>query len=344
MLYAGKRLLKALIASGLYYTGVLHLYRALRLRGKAVVLMYHRVLPEDCRRKTFSHPGIVVDVETFDKQLQFISRWFKPLSLEQFAEHLTKGQRLPDSSCLVTFDDGWKDNFEHAFPVLKRRKVPAVIFLATDYIGTEKVFWQEHLSRMLWYLYEDRPLHDAWLEQQGLGTLSRLTRGGARASIRDFVSGQKGRFQEDVTNLMEGLFAYFRERGIPAPYPSGDSFLRWQDVKVMADDGISFGSHTASHAILPGLDLDAVNREVRDSRAAIEAKVKQEVWAFAYPNGDLSTSVADVVEENGYQVAFSTRRGFVAGADDRFTLRRVNIHEDSTSNIPMFYCTMLGVF
>src|SRR3712207_3686640 len=98
--------IKVTIAYTLYYTGVFRVWQSIALRRKAVVLMYHRVLTPEARRRTGSHPGIVVDRRTFARHMAVLKRRFVVLSTEEFARHLERREPLPDSSCLITFDDG----------------------------------------------------------------------------------------------------------------------------------------------------------------------------------------------------------------------------------------------
>ena len=147
-MHAGTRsMLRKLVANGLYYSGVLWLYAAIKLHRQVVVLMYHRVLPTGA--DTCSDEGIIVTPETFAMQLAFLNRYFRPLSLEQLTRLLQSGARLPSRGCLITFDDGWHDNVTYAQPLLQQHNMPAAVFLTTDYIGSKTCFWQERLTRRM---------------------------------------------------------------------------------------------------------------------------------------------------------------------------------------------------
>ena len=119
-----------------------------RLQSKAVVLMYHRVLRPEDMRSSLSQPGIIVSTITFEKHVRFLRENFKILSIEEFIDHIGKRKPFEDRSCLITFDDGWRDNYSNAFPILRKYNVPAVIFLSTGFIGTGRSFWQERLGNI----------------------------------------------------------------------------------------------------------------------------------------------------------------------------------------------------
>ena len=142
-------LAKACIAQLLFTLGVLDLLRSRRLRGRAVVLMYHRVLSTEARARSASHPGYLISDATFARQMAFLKTHFTVLTEQQFVEHLDTGRPFPDSSCLITFDDGWQDNLTHAWPVLRALRLPAVIYLPVNFIGTTRLFWREALTHVL---------------------------------------------------------------------------------------------------------------------------------------------------------------------------------------------------
>ena len=160
-----RAILKRCIAYGLYYSGALWAYRRVVLRNRAIVLMYHRVLP--AAADSFSASGIVVSPSVFTANMRFLRRHFTPLSADEFQSCLDRG-RFPTGACLVTFDDGWQDNEQHALPILQSIGVPAVLFVATGYIGTGNTFWQERMTRQLFALSRDPGLGRSTLAEIGV--------------------------------------------------------------------------------------------------------------------------------------------------------------------------------
>jgi len=109
-----------------------------------LVLTYHRISDE----LDIQDP-LKVSMENFEKQILFLKENYSIISGEQLADIITNKRLFPPKACLITFDDGWRDNYTHAFPILKRYRVPAIIFISTDYIGTDKMFWHEKLKKIL---------------------------------------------------------------------------------------------------------------------------------------------------------------------------------------------------
>lgn len=121
-----------------------------RRPGSLVVLMYHRVLPKDSPARRAEQPGMYVSPDTLDLHLSELKRQrFELLHLDEWLRRAKAGSSLPRLACAVTFDDGWRDNYDFALPVLARHGVPATIFLVSSYIGTSYRFWPNRLMSLL---------------------------------------------------------------------------------------------------------------------------------------------------------------------------------------------------
>jgi peptidoglycan/xylan/chitin deacetylase (PgdA/CDA1 family) len=133
----------------LHVLGLLWVWKLVAMRQRAVVLAYHRVLPREAWQRSWSHRGIVVTPETFDRQMRFLRKHFQVLSAAEFLKLMAAGEAFPRAACLVTFDDGWIDTYTEALPVLRRHGIPALVFLPSAYIGTGALFWQERMGSIL---------------------------------------------------------------------------------------------------------------------------------------------------------------------------------------------------
>lgn len=337
-----KRIIKNLLAHGLYFSGLLHLYKRLRLRGKAVVLMYHRVLPAEDRAASFSNDAIIVEPATFDRHLRWLRRHFRLVGVDELSRALRDGGRMDDYPCLITFDDGWEDNYRHAYPLLKKHAAPAVIFLPVDYIGTGRLFWQERMGELLFRLYQRRgELSAETLNQFGLTEIATLPASAARAAIKRLVNRHKARPYSEIDAQLEELQQLTGDGGAAGAAP--DRYFDWEAARTLQQDGIDLGSHASSHRILPRLSVEEVRAEVSDSKARLEKELGRPVRSFAYPNGDYDDAVAAAVRDAGFDLAFTTERGTVAPGDPPFRVRRVNIHEEVTRNGPLFLSRVLGL-
>lgn len=339
--------LKCALAYGLYGTGLLWLWKKLVLRGRAVVLLYHRVLPRDAMAQTWSHPAIVVANDTFERQMRIVSRALRPMDARDFLERLEARRPFESGSCLVTFDDGWIDTCSEAWPVMGRYNVPALVFLPTRFVGSTARFWQERLSALVYDAWEEanrspdrRPQIAAVLGQYGLERVLDCNPAAVRRRVLDSVSALK-RERVDPEAIMAEISALLPDR--PDGHPSLDTFMTWEDVRRMAAEGVSFGAHSHTHRLLTTLPEPELGDEVRVSRARMSEELGGEVPTFSYPNGNWNGGVVEAVRRGGFRVAFTTDRGTVGAGADLFTVRRINIHEDMTRHTPMFLARLLGV-
>ena len=338
-----KRVIKSALVAGAYHSGLLGLYLRRKLRGQAVVLTYHRVLPERSFADSFSTPAIVVTPETFRRHMQVLRKSFHPLTAAEFSAALTDG-RLPPRACVVTFDDGWLDNLEHALPILEECSVPAVLFIATDYIGTDRCFWQETLARQLAAAATTERSTGLFAEL-GNAQVPKMSPAHARVAIRRLIDVLKSKPQAQIDALLVRVQSSLDEWKIAVPSVHPDRFLSWQQVKQLSSSGVvSIGSHCCSHTPLTKLSLQQATNELQRSREVIRERTGIDPLDMAYPNGDHDADIAAAVRASGYRTAFTTLRGHVTAAADAFTLRRINIAEQATGSPGAFLARLAGIF
>lgn len=337
---------KGTFANALTISGLMPVWRRVIMRERAVVLAYHRLLPDGA--DTWSHPGIVVTPSTFEQQMRVLQEKFRILSLHEFEQHLATGTPFESGSCLVTFDDGWSDTYTEAWPILRRLGIPAVVFLPTRFIGSTDVFWQERLGLLLSHagrLVRDEPCLgprlEALLTSCGLQALFDpaldANRPALVAGVRELKMDESAEPREAIEQLVEFL-------GPHAPVHDGDRFMSWDQVREMAQGGIAFGVHGHEHHILTSLTLAEVGQEIREAKRIIEEALGVPITSMSYPNGNWNAEIAEQVRAGGFSVAFSMDRGHAAAGDDRFSVRRMNIHEGSTGTTPFFLTRILGLF
>lgn len=142
------RLGRSALAAALHYSGVARLRRHIALRDSGVVLMYHRVLPRAEAEAGGVHPGMYVTPATFARHLRFLSSVFEVTGLDQFREWCEGARSYSRIPCVVTFDDGWEDNYRYAFPLLREHALPATVFLVTGQIDTPGMLSWEQVREM----------------------------------------------------------------------------------------------------------------------------------------------------------------------------------------------------
>ena len=339
---------RAIIAHCLYVTGLLDRLANFRLRNRTVVLMYHRVLTDRELPASFSSSGIVVNDKTFERHMRYLRKHFHVIGLEDLVRHFEKGQPSENRSCLITFDDGWKDNCSNAFRILSENSIPALIFLTTAFIDSDRRFWQDRLAEGLHTLRRRAAAGDVISMDEHLSRDERIQRiircrpENLDRVIADIITELK----ESSLDEIEKFIAAVSHGQSPGSKENSDGpmFMNWDDVLRMEAAGIQFGSHGHSHCILPRAEMNIARKELEQSKSIMEAKLGKEVSAFSYPNGDFNEEVVGMVRDSGYRIAFGTENGRVSWQDNPYKLKRVNVHEDMTRSIPMFLARIVGLW
>jgi peptidoglycan/xylan/chitin deacetylase (PgdA/CDA1 family) len=338
--------IKNLIASVLYRTGLLVWVLKLKLRDRAVVLMYHRVLPRALRDDSFSATSIMIAPELFDVHMQTIKRYLVPLSPHEFFQRLNGAQNGFSRHCLVTFDDGWHDNHLHALPILRRRQVPALVFVATGYVDGDGTFWQERLARTLHVLWRAHSVQDELYGELGVAMLLKQNAAEVKVYIRSAITGLKSRGSAEIEKLMERAGAALRSLNLPVDELGEDRFMTWDEVRQLSASGVvTIGSHAHTHTPMPKLSPQEVERELSESRRIIHEQLGGSAtpW-FAYPNGDHHDVSRKAAANVGYSMAVTTESGLVAVGDDPMQLRRINVHDRAAPTTARLLCRIVGLF
>ena len=132
-----KFFIKIVISSLLYYSSIFRLLKFIK-RKKPTVLCYHRIVEDFYEESKYSQSGLLVSKDSFSKQMDFIKKNHNVISMDDFVKYLDGKARLPDYSLLITFDDGYKDNYSIAYNILRQHEVPATIFIVTDFADSRR--------------------------------------------------------------------------------------------------------------------------------------------------------------------------------------------------------------
>jgi len=282
----------------------------------------------------------------FDMHLQFLQEHFKVLTLAELLDRWRK--RVWDCSqryCVLTFDDGWLDNYLYAFPLLKKYGLPATIFLPTEFIGTNDWFWTEKLFYLLEHVSSTnlasagKPAFWSQIERALGGS------GYASSTLNAANRNKKHNFEEIVeeckklpVDVVKQLISNLSEL-LEIKFPEERAVVNWDEVALMSKDGVSFGSHSCSHRILTKLSRYEIKRELDLSYQALQERQLDinYVPVFCYPNGMYSEEIQGLVKDCGYKAAVGGRPGS-EGKFPRnwFEIRRIGIHSEISATLPLF--------
>ena len=307
-------------------------------RSGGLILLYHRVttLAIDSQR-------LAVAPEHFADHLEILARSWRPMMLSELVAG-ARDKTLPGRAVAVTLDDGYADNAEHAVPLLERFGIPATLFVTTSQVGGEDEFWWDELERLLltpgvlpetlelrigksscsWHLGPDRAYTvDDVRRHQGWNIECRFDPTRRHRIYRELHLRLRRLPHEDRTDALLQLWnaAADTRRPRETHRPIGHD-----DLQRLARGGlIEIGAHTVTHSRLAGLPLATQRREIRESRASLEAMTGSVVSRFAYPFGDRADYTLEtvrLVREAGFAGACSVSGGLVDWRSDPFKLPR----------------------
>jgi peptidoglycan/xylan/chitin deacetylase (PgdA/CDA1 family) len=324
-----KRLLKNILQGAT--ASIAPLRWSVRIRPKLLILMYHRVLPETHPARAVEQAGMFVSPETLSMHLEVLKQYFSLVHLDDWLRDVAVGRATPKHACAITFDDGWRDNYDFAYPILRRAQVPATIYLVADLVGTRYSFWPNTLSLIL-----------SGARQENWDRLP--------SWLRDLLpSSPRSMSKEEIDNVINRCKRFSDEQMKAATeHAVGDSgerdLMTWEEVREMqATNLVRFGSHTRRHTRLSMItDPAQLNDEIAESRSVIREQLGTDVATFCYPNGETSREAIRLVSAN-YVGAVTTRRGWNTPRSERFTLNRVGVHEDVSKTRTSFLSRLAGV-
>ncbi len=312
---------------------------------RLLVLMYHRILPNNDARTRFEEPGMIVTPTTFKQNLEITSNYFRFVGLSEWLERKSSGLPLPPKSCAITFDDGWTDNYEYAYPILQELNIPATIFLVSDMVGTNDLFWPERLARTAYEIAINTPSY--WLNSN----ISWLTEAQSTYKFNETPPTQ-----EELSQLVANT-KRFTDHKIHSlidkvqldleldEHQFKPSLLNWEQVSEMLNSGlIEVGSHTCHHTRLNSrTPKQTLVKEIVASKEEIEKNTEHPVKSFCFPNGDYTEEALSMVRTH-YAGAVTTKNGWNSTSSDNHLLQRTGIHEDIAKDKTAFLARISGWF
>jgi peptidoglycan/xylan/chitin deacetylase (PgdA/CDA1 family) len=272
---------------------------------RPLVLGYHRVVDDFESAAASEMASMLISTAMFEKHIDWIGRRFRFIGIDEIGAAIRNGVPFEETVAAVTFDDGYRDVYEHAVPILKRKGIPAASFVVTDLIG--KAAWQIHDK--LYHLVAkgfqkwDNPrsqLH-GMLDDLGLPASEILRRRVATRTPQMVVSALLPNLsQDDVRRVMQYL-----EWGVGNGFIDVPQTMTWPLLKDMRRDGFIIGSHTRSHVSLPMEPADITAEELAGSKRALEEGLGEPIDHFCYPGGQFTPAVVDALERTGYRYAYT---------------------------------------
>ena len=294
---------KDLVANVCAATGTTWLLERAPRKPLLMILNYHRI--GDPQATQYDSGTFSATAEELDWQIGYLKRHYRMTTLAEVLDLLDGTDKLAEPRALITFDDGYLDNYQLAFPVLRRHGVQGIFFVPTAFAGTNRIPWWDSIAYIarrarrpqFQLTYPHAETYD--IQAEGVGrTIMRILNLYKLPEMRD-----NERFLAEL------------ERACDSSRPNGEDrcFLNWDEAREMIAGGMAFGSHTHTHEILSKLAPSRQVEELQISREILEAELKQTVDTLAYPVGARDTFSPDTVEalrKANYRASFTFYGGF----------------------------------
>lgn len=316
-------MIRNLVINTLGFAGIpAMLHKALKRKG-ITILAYHGVLDKALPFDDWCF----ISQKAFEEQIRYLSENFNIVHLSEAVAMLDRGD-VDQPTAVITFDDGYQNNYDFAFPILKKYNAPATIYLVSDQMDGDDTIWFCRLNQAL------VNTANSSLSWNGMHLHLSTPSGKSAASAR-IQSSLKGmensRLLEEVATLIERLGGNPNQ---PIENHSPYRLLSQTEIDEMRDSGlVEFGAHTCSHAILSRLSAEEQAREINGCKTAIENMVGRSCDHFAYPNGstqDHDPVTAQLISDAGFASCVNMRPGANMPDTERMHLFRYGIGSDTT--------------
>lgn len=318
--YPVRKLIELIKQFGVFYLYHLGYYdrkisRKIQNGTGLTILTYHSIID-----KRIKHPGLEVSEKNFVQQLKYLKKYFQICKIEDAVEQLTVDGDYKNK-LVVTFDDGYKSNFSIAYPILKREKIPATIFLTTDPIEKSSMMWTNKLDLAI------SKTKKKYVELGNIGKIDLSSKVKKVKAIKLIKKHLKSLKYYEMNKILEDIYGKVGDENL-AEYDNRYDMLSPNEIYEMSKNNISFGGHTCTHPIVSKLSPTEFENEINLSHEKISGWTKKTVKYFAYPNGlagDFTEENKAELKEKNIQAALTMLRGINNEKTDKYELRRIPI-------------------
>ena len=307
-----KELIRTFLSRIIVGVGLASMGRMLFPKNGALILYGHRVQDDDEGDLQGLRPS------WFDEQLAYLSQHYEFLSLSRLINCYEERQPIPPNSVIITFDDGFRDNFTNAYPLLQRYHVPATVFLVTGCVSSGELPWPQKLG----YIFQHTNVEILRHKTTGgssLGLRSNQERKLAKQLVKNAL-GQLSRVsrEQSLNELSEAL-----EVDVPR-----DRMLTWEQIETMRKGGVEFGAHTVSHPWMALLPQEEARWEMEESLREFQNHLGISRPFFVFPSGSYTPELVEMAISVGFRCVFQSRHSIRINnleETDQFSLSRVGL-------------------
>jgi peptidoglycan/xylan/chitin deacetylase (PgdA/CDA1 family) len=297
------------------------LFKRLGTWRGVLVLNYHRI--GESEDSPFDRSLWSSTAEAFHEQVRFIARQADAILPAELEDALRAGR---GRHVMLTFDDGYRDNHELAYPILRSHGVRACFFIATGFLDSPHPAWWDEIAWMVHRSERAEIEPGPWLAAP-----LAVDGGGRDQAVRALTERYKGLSGEDAERFLDFL-AEATGSGRCEPAEAADEWMTWDMVREMSEAGMEIGGHTVTHPVLSRVAPERQRDEIAGCRARLEHEVGRPMHSFSYPNGTIDSFGPETrasLEVEGVRLAFSFYGGYARpGRFDRYDVPRGGVFAD----------------
>ncbi len=302
------------------------------IRAKSItIIMLHGVMDSEDKTSKWRPFRSYLARRDLDKALALLRRYYCFISIDHALEKLEGHSPIDRHYCVVTFDDGLKNNLTHAMPILRRHKIPAVMYLVTQQIDRQEPFWFDRLDYAIQNAAQLTDSVEIFGEKVKIRRSNTADMKNTFLAIKEAAYESNRSYKQIIEEIERVILELERHSGrslcdIYAEDP-WSKVMSWQDVENSASAAdITFGSHTVDHSLLGKISEDEIDYQLKRSKEAIEKHTSRPCLHFCYPNGDTPNSADEHLSGADFISAVNTKAG--ANRIDsfkRYHLKRYNM-------------------
>jgi peptidoglycan/xylan/chitin deacetylase (PgdA/CDA1 family) len=282
------------------------------------VLTYHRVAEPETY--PFLDSNLISATPlAFERQMAFLAANYQILSAADLLEVSQLRRPLPPNAVMVTFDDAYCDFADHAWPVLKRLKIPVILFVPTAFPGhPERVFWWDKL----YYVIKQASSDELSLP---IGKFPLVTSSHRKETLRTINGYIKSLKHLEAMRIIDEICEQLNASSIE------NCVMDWDMLRQLASEGVILGAHTRTHPLMNQISIEDARDEVLGSIRDLGREIGPVLPIFAYPGGGFNEEIVKILKLAGIRIAFTTVRGInKMGEVDLLQLRRINVGSRTT--------------
>ena len=274
----------------------------LDFQPKYLILLYHRVLPYSI----FDPVNYSILLEEFIEQINYLMENYEIIPYNEISKNVDK----KNTKIIISFDDGYKDNFKYAFPILKENNLSAIFFILSDYIGSKKIIWDREICLIVNFANNNNKSFEIKNSKDNIVFLKNHD---AKISVNNlwkiinYLKKLEPKFiNSQLLNLKDQIDYQYN-------YQDMDYCMSWEEIKIMSKSGMSFGSHGCSHVSFSNISKETLHKELVNSKKEIEKNLNISCTAIAFPfgsNNDYNNETINQSLKAGYHNCFLNVHGY----------------------------------